>query len=109
MFVLSKCGREHVYDRRISYGLFLCQYIRCVCGLGDRSLFVACLSGREHERVVCMEIGHSLFKDILPIGSLTWCNSLWLRVCLRVRSGLSRVISSRGQRPNPPSKAWGFY
>ncbi len=63
-------------DSRISYRLGLCQYMRCVCGQADRSLFVACLSGHEHERVVCMEIGHGLFKDILPIGSLSWCNSL---------------------------------
>lgn len=62
-----------MYDSRISYRLFLCHEM---CGLGDISLFVACLSGREHESVVCMEIGYSLFKDILPIGSLTWFNSL---------------------------------
>lgn len=103
------CVRGHVYDSWISDGLILCQYMRCVCRLADRSLFAACLSGREHERVVCMEIGQGLFKDILPIGSLSWCNSLWLRVCLRVRSWLSRAISARGQHPNPHSKAWGIF
>ncbi len=103
------CVRGYVYDSRISYRLFLCQYMRCVCGLADRSLFVACLSGREHERVVCMEIGHGLFKDILPKGSLSWCNSLWLRVCLRVRSWLSRAIPGRGQHPNPPFKSIGHF